>query len=91
AGKRDWGRWAIAAGSGLMVASGVMWVTRDEAPATLGAWYADHAYARTGMADLVTAILTDFRALDTAIEILVFATTALAVIGLFRRREEHHE
>ncbi|RYF04028.1 MAG: DUF4040 domain-containing protein, partial [Deltaproteobacteria bacterium] len=37
AGKRDWGRWVIAAGSGLMVASGVMWVTRDEAPSTLGA------------------------------------------------------
>jgi multisubunit Na+/H+ antiporter MnhB subunit len=38
------------------------------------------------MHDLVTAILTDFRALDTAIEILVFVSAALAVVALFRRQ-----
>jgi multicomponent K+:H+ antiporter subunit A len=91
AGRRDWGRWAIALGVGGAVGWLTFWVGRDLPGRSIGAWYARETAPRTGMFDIVTAILTDFRALDTAIEILVFASAAFAVIGLFFHRERRHE
>lgn len=85
AGKLDWGRWAIALGVGGGVGWGTFWSAGHRPQDSIGAWYAEHGFAKTGMHDLVTAILTDFRALDTAIEILVFVSAALAVVALFGR------
>lgn len=86
AGRTDWGRWAIALGLG----GAIGWLTYEiggSFPAdSAGGHFAAHGTALNGMADLVTAILADFRALDTAIEILVFACAAFAVMGLFPRR-----
>lgn len=90
AGKRDWGRWMIAIVAGAFAGGGTLWATREPPGVTAGEWYATEGYRQTGMADLVIAILTDFRALDTAIEILVFASAAFAIIGLFRHREGRH-
>lgn len=89
AGRDDWGRWAIALSMGGAVGALAYEVGRSSPADSLGALYAQEGYALNGMADLVTAILADFRALDTAIEILVFACAAFAVMGLFPRR--HHE
>jgi multicomponent K+:H+ antiporter subunit A len=91
AGKRDWGRWAIALGVGGGVGWGTFWSAGHRPQDSIGAWYAEHGFAKTGMHDLVTAILTDFRALDTAIEILVFVSAALAVVALFRRQPDAAE
>jgi multicomponent K+:H+ antiporter subunit A len=91
AGKHDWGRWAIALGVGGGVGWGTFWSIGHGPADSVGAWYAREGYAETGMADLVTAILTDFRALDTAIEILVFVSAALAVVALFRRHPDAAE
>lgn len=86
AGRPEPLRFAIAAGGGGVVGWATFWAGRVHPPDPVGGWYAREAFAKTGMSDLVTAILTDFRALDTAIEILVFVATAMAVVALFLRR-----
>lgn len=91
AGRRDWGRWCISLGVGGLVGWLTYWVGGHAPSSSMGERYAAEGYALSGMLDLVTAILTDFRALDTAIEILVFASAALAVMALFRREEVPHE
>ncbi len=83
AGRKDWGRWAIAAGAGLSVAVATLRASRSLPSEPVAAWYVANAPAMTGMNDVVTAIVTEFRGLDTVVEILVFATAALAVMGLF--------
>jgi multicomponent K+:H+ antiporter subunit A len=84
-------RIVLAVATGTLVA-GAMYRTTAHPPAdSIGAWYASEGYARTGTADLVTAILVDFRALDTAIEILVFAAAALAIVGLTQQTWPRHE
>jgi multicomponent Na+:H+ antiporter subunit A len=45
-------------------------------------WHLENAYAQTGATDVVAAILADFRATDTLIEITVFAMAALGVLTL---------
>ncbi|MBM3267941.1 MAG: DUF4040 domain-containing protein [Candidatus Sericytochromatia bacterium] len=85
AGRKDWGRWAIATGGGSAVAVATLWSSRSSPSDPVAAWYVLNAPAMTGMNDVVTAIVTEFRGLDTAVEILVFATAALAVSGLFWR------
>lgn len=91
AGRRDWGRWSLSLGVGGLIGWLTYWVGGHVPVDSMGERYAADGHALTGMFDLVTAILTDFRALDTAIEILVFASAALAVMALFRREEVPHE
>jgi len=86
AGRNDWGRWAISLAMGGTVGALAFEVGRSQPADSAGSVYASQGYALNGMADMVTAILADFRALDTAIEILVFACAAFAVMGLFPRR-----
>lgn len=91
AGRNDWGRWALSLVLGGTVGWLTFWVSQHFPPESIGGRYAREGFALTGMHDLVTAILTDFRALDTAIEILVFAAAALAVRALFKRPEVRHD
>ncbi len=88
AGRDDWGRWAISLSVGGAVGMLAYEIGRSQPADSAGALYASQGYALNGMADLVTAILADFRALDTAVEILVFACAAFAVMGLFPRRHD---
>jgi NADH:ubiquinone oxidoreductase subunit 5 (subunit L)/multisubunit Na+/H+ antiporter MnhA subunit len=88
AGRNDWGRWAISLGIGGTVAALTYQIGRSHPPNSAGAHYAAEGFSLNGMSDLVTAILADFRALDTAVEILVFACAAFAVMGLFPRRRD---
>lgn len=54
-------------------------------PITL--WHLQNAYPETGVEDVVSAILADFRGTDTLIEITVFATAALGVLTLLTMPE----
>jgi multisubunit Na+/H+ antiporter MnhB subunit len=83
-------RWLVALGIGGTVGAVTYGVARHPPADSVGAWYAAEGFARTGMADLVTAILADFRALDTAIEILVFAAAAMAIVGVYRHAAVRH-
>lgn len=49
-------------------------------PITL--WHLENAYSETGVTDVVSAILADFRGTDTLIEITVFGMAALGVFTL---------
>ncbi len=88
AGRNDWGRWGISLGIGGTLAALTYQIGRSQPPNSAGAHYAAAGISLNGMSDLVTAILADFRALDTAVEILVFACAAFAVMGLFPRRRD---
>jgi NADH:ubiquinone oxidoreductase subunit 5 (subunit L)/multisubunit Na+/H+ antiporter MnhA subunit len=45
-------------------------------------WHLENAYPRAGVEDVVSAILADFRGMDTLLEIAVFSTAALGVLTL---------
>lgn len=80
-------RLALAGGAGL-VFGGTSYLAMSASPAdSVGEWYARNIEPLTGADDLVVAVLTDFRGLDTLIEVLVFVTAALAAAGLYRREE----
>ncbi|GAK02767.1 LOW QUALITY PROTEIN: Na(+) H(+) antiporter subunit A [Geomicrobium sp. JCM 19037] len=49
-------------------------------------WYYEDAYELAGAANMVNAILADFRAFDTYLEIFVLAIAALGVFALIRLR-----
>lgn len=91
AGRTDWRRWSLSLALGGIVGWLTFWSSRHFPPESLGGRYAREGFPLTGMHDLVTAILTDFRALDTLVEILVFAAAAFAVRALFKRPEVSHE
>lgn len=91
AGRPEPARTAIALAVGGVVGWATFWAARAYPPDPVGGWYAREGFHATGMADLVTAILTDFRGLDTAIEILVFVAAAMAIVALFARRPDHPE
>lgn len=88
AGRKEWGRWVLAVACGITFGALAYEIGRSLPEDSAGARYAAEGYSLNGMADLVTAILADFRALDTSIEILVFASAAFAVMGLFGGRHE---
>ncbi len=57
--------------------------SRDERmDRTIAHWHLENAYPQTGVTDVVAAILADFRATDTLLEIAVFAMAALGVVTL---------
>ncbi|MGF1504908.1 MAG: hydrogen gas-evolving membrane-bound hydrogenase subunit E, partial [Anaerolineae bacterium] len=49
---------------------------------TIATWHIVNAYPLTGVTDVVSSIIADFRGTDTLIEIVVFAMGALGVITL---------
>lgn len=66
------------------------WLAIENSPPNpLGPWFNDNAYELTHAADVVAAILVDFRALDTLGEITVFAIATVGVFALVQlaRRE----
>jgi multicomponent K+:H+ antiporter subunit A len=75
----------IATASGLVVAF-VTLVARTSRPreSAVTPFYEEAAKAVTGAKDIVGAIIVDFRALDTLIEIAVFSLAGLGVYTLLR-------
>ena len=52
----------------------------------VGAHYLEHGVAETGMTNLVTAVLLNYRGFDTFIEVVVIFTALVAVLALPRGR-----
>ncbi len=51
-------------------------------PQTVATWHLENALPATGVNDVVAAIVTDFRGMDTLVEITVFGIAALGVLTL---------
>ena len=49
--------------------------------------YIEQGYGETGAANLVTAVLADYRGYDTLGETIVIFTAGLACVFIFRRRD----
>ncbi len=56
-------------------------------PQPVSLWHLRNAYPETGAKDIVAAIVTDFRGMDTVIEITVFGIAALGVLTLLATPE----
>jgi NADH:ubiquinone oxidoreductase subunit 5 (subunit L)/multisubunit Na+/H+ antiporter MnhA subunit/multisubunit Na+/H+ antiporter MnhB subunit len=54
-------------------------------PNPISAWHLENTYREVGATDVVAAIVTDFRAMDTLIEIAVFALASLGVLTMITR------
>lgn len=48
----------------------------------ISVWHLENAYPRVGVPDVVSAILADFRGMDTLLEITVFSMASLGVLTL---------
>jgi len=49
---------------------------------TIASWHLENALPQTAVSDVVASIVTDFRGMDTLIEINVFGMAALGVLAL---------
>jgi multicomponent K+:H+ antiporter subunit A len=84
-------RWYRASDLALAVAVGVGLATltyavlRSGQPASISAFFSEHAYTGGGGTNIVNVILVDFRAFDTFGEITVLCVVALTVYALLRR------
>jgi multicomponent Na+:H+ antiporter subunit A len=83
---RDWGRWSISLAVGVI---GILtYISVGAQPSDpVGMWYTRESVPQAGMKDFVAAVLSDFRALDTFIEMTVFAVSILGISALYQRRE----
>jgi NADH:ubiquinone oxidoreductase subunit 5 (subunit L)/multisubunit Na+/H+ antiporter MnhA subunit/multisubunit Na+/H+ antiporter MnhB subunit len=54
-------------------------------PDPISAWHLENSYREVGATDVVAAIVTDFRAMDTLVEIVVFALASLGVLTMLTR------
>ncbi len=72
----------IGAGVGLFALAALTVRPRPESIAT---WHLEHAQQMLGFPDVVGAIVTDFRGMDTIIESTVFGVAALGVLTLLTR------
>ncbi len=89
--KFDAGRWAISCSAGAVMGF-LTYIAADSYPSdAVGRWYAGEGYAETGVHNFVSMVLTDFRGLDTLVEIIVFAVSILGVSALYAHRERRYE
>ncbi len=58
-------------------------VTNRPERESISQWHIDNAQAEVQVPDVVSAILTDFRGMDTFVEIAVFAMAALGILALY--------
>lgn len=72
---------STAIGAIVFVFAAIALVNRPERD-TIAAWHVENAEEQVGATDIVAAILTDFRGMDTFIEIMVFAVSALGILAL---------
>ncbi len=64
---------------GLVTFLAVAAVVNRPSRESVAQWHLENALPRTGINDVVGAIITDFRGLDTMIEIAVFSMASMAV------------
>ncbi|MFN8375045.1 MAG: hydrogen gas-evolving membrane-bound hydrogenase subunit E [Anaerolineae bacterium] len=72
---------STAVGIGMTVFALAAVLNRPETQ-TITIWHMEHALPYIGIPDIVGAIVTDFRGMDTVIEISVFGMAALGVLTL---------
>jgi len=77
---------AVLVGTGVGLFSLAAVVNRPTR-STITAWHIENAEALVGSTDIVAAIVTDFRGMDTVIEITVFGMAALGVLTLLSTPE----
>lgn len=72
----------IGAGVGLFVLAAL---TNRPQPEGIATWHLQHTEELVGFPDVVGAIVTDFRGMDTIIEITVFSVAALGVLTILAK------
>ncbi len=72
----------IGIGVGLFVLAAL---TNRPQPESIATWHLEHTEEMVGFPDVVGAIVTDFRGMDTIIEITVFSVAALGVITILAK------
>jgi len=72
----------IGGGVGLFALAAV---SSRTTPHTIASWHLENALPQLGFPDVVGAIVTDFRGMDTIIEITVFSVAALGVLTLMAK------
>lgn len=72
---------AVLVGSGVTIYALAAVGVRPR-PETIATWHLANALPETGVTDVVGAIVTDFRGMDTMIEITVFGMAAMGVLTL---------
>ncbi|MBI1277027.1 MAG: DUF4040 domain-containing protein [Anaerolineaceae bacterium] len=72
----------IGVGAGLFVLAAL---TNRPQPKSIATWHLEHTEELVGFPDVVGAIVTDFRGMDTIIEISVFSVAALGVLTILAK------
>ncbi len=80
--RRRLGMAVVAVCGGLMAGIATFVLTGRRGPSPAAEWYLDHTYDETKAKNVVNAIITEFRALDTLGETVVLAIAALSVVAL---------
>jgi len=75
---------SLAVGGGVALFALAAVSTRPK-PESIATWHLENTLAEVGFPDVVGAIVTDFRGLDTIIEITVFSIAALGVLTIIAR------
>ena len=92
-GAPSWIWQAVLAGLlGLIVAAVTLFALLERGPteSVVTPYYAQNAKSETGATDIVGAIVVDFRALDTLIEITVFSLAGLGIATLLTYAAQKH-
>jgi multicomponent K+:H+ antiporter subunit A len=92
-GTPSWVWQAVLAGLlGLIVAGVTLFAMLERSPegSVVSPYYAENAKAETGATDIVGAVVVDFRALDTLIEIAVFSFAGLGISALLTHAARTH-
>ncbi len=85
-GMRNLKKWGIALGVGVILGAGTYFAGGAFPDNGVGPELANLSLS-VAKPDFVAAILTDFRSLDTVIEIVIFGTATMAAAGLFWKRK----
>jgi multicomponent K+:H+ antiporter subunit A len=78
---------AAMAGLAVFTFAYVAMINRSQRE-SIADYYLQEAYVETGATDTVAAILTDFRGMDTIIEVFVFGISALGLVALLAVNRE---
>ena len=79
---------ASIAGFSVFIFAAIALVNRPERD-TIAQWHIENVKESVGATDIVAGILTDFRGMDTLIEITVFTVAAIGILVLLSLNREH--